>query len=109
MGEGKCELKTALGYKKLSSNCLVLWRKLWGEAVVCGGRQEGGAVDCGERQEGEVSLVWGKARWAGERTRHWDPFTCQVVLFLYWLVSVMHLLNYIWLGNQGLGPPGFIY
>ena len=83
MEEGKCELKTALGYKKLSSNCLVLWRKLWGEAVVCGGRQEGGAVDCGERQEGEVSLVWGEARWAGERTRHWGPFTCQVFVADY--------------------------
>ena len=30
----------------------VLWRKLWGEPVVCGGRHEGGAVVCGGRHEG---------------------------------------------------------
>ena len=59
-------------------------------------------MGCGGGQGGEISLVWGEARWAGERSRRWGPFMCQVVLFFYWLV-------YIWLGNQGLGPPGFIY
>ena len=29
----------------------VLWRKLWGEPVDCGGRHEGGAVGCGGMQE----------------------------------------------------------
>ena len=43
--------------------------------MVCGGRQEGGAVGCGGKQGGEVSLVWGEARWAGERSRRWGPFT----------------------------------
>ena len=42
--------------------------------MVCGGRQEGGAVGCGGKQGGEVSLVWGEARWAGERSRRRGPF-----------------------------------
>ena len=31
-----------------------------------------------------------------------------VVLFLYWFVSVMHLLNYFLSGNQELGEPGLL-
>ena len=64
MEEGKSELKTASGYKKLSSNCLVLWRKLWfveegkrGELWIVEKGKKGKFHLCGERQGGQGSVL----------------------------------------------------
>ena len=45
-----------------------------GQEVAVLGRKLGRSCGLWRKARGEVSLVWEEARWAGERSRRWEPF-----------------------------------